>query len=135
MIEGGCLCGAVRFQISGAMTDIYQCHCSLCRRSTGTGAIAACMCAFDDFKWLSGQGKLRSFSKTEHYSVQFCEDCGSPAPMLHPDGNAYWVPAGLLDGQSHELKVGAHVYVASKADWDVIGDEGLVFDEGFPDRG
>ena len=53
--------------------------------------------------------------------------------MTTPDGNSCWIPVGLFEGETGDLKVGAHIYVGSKAHWDEVADSGVVFDEGFPD--
>ena len=56
--------------------------------------------------------------------------CGSPVPMLHPDGGAYWVPAGLLDSDPG-VPIAGHIFVGSKAPWDEIAGDAPRCSEGF----
>ncbi len=53
-------------------------------------------------------------------------------PFPNDDQTTYWVPTGLIDQSDPGIKVGAHVFVDSKASWDVIGDDGEQYAEGFP---
>ena len=120
--EGGCLCGAIRFEIGGRISDVGQCHCSVCRKASGTGCTAVAVTASRSFRWLSGEDRATRFARPSGWSTSFCGVCGSPLPVLHENGKVYMVPAGLLDG-SLELAVGQHIFVDSKASWDVIGDD------------
>lgn len=119
---GSCLCGAVRFEVRGAIPDLYQCHCSLCRKATGSAANAAFIVRGEDFAWLAGQSGVRSFRRSTGYPNDFCERCGSPVPIPESDGRV-WVPAGAMDG-ALEARVADHYHVASKASWDEIGGSG-----------
>lgn len=133
MLNGSCLCGSIKFEILGEVTDIYQCHCSLCRKAQGSAGISACLCSSRDFRWLSGQQQIEVYQLPSGYRSVFCRICGSHVPDADEARSTYWIPAGLLDMQDPGLKVGAHVFVASKAAWDKIGDEGTQFAAGFPE--
>jgi len=117
---GGCLCGDVRFEVRGAIPDLYQCHCSLCRKVTGSSANSAFMVRAEDFAWTGPARKLRSFERSTGFRNDFCARCGSPAPYAMEAEGLVWVPAGALDG-ALEARVTNHIFVASKADWDEIG--------------
>ncbi len=134
MSHGECFCGAVTFEVAGPVTDIYQCHCSLCRRARGSACISMCLASARDFSWISGEDQIRVFSKGNYRST-FCQNCGSPVPHCDPEETTYWIPAGLIDPQQlPDIKVGAHVYVASKAHWDKIGDTGIQYPKDFPSQ-
>jgi len=120
MAKGKCLCGAIQFEITGSLNNLYQCHCSLCRQVTGSAANTATFVAEPDFVWLKGEQHIRSFVKDSGYRNDFCSQCGSSVPNKLRDTAYYWVPAGLLES-SEELKVVAHLYTDSKAQWDQIG--------------
>ena len=62
-----------------------------------------------------------AFALPSGWGVWRCRTCGSPLPMLMPGGGAYWVPAGLLDGDPG-VPVAGHIFVASRAPWDEIRD-------------
>ena len=80
---------------------------------------------YDQLTWLSGQDLVKSGAKHS-----FCRECGAHAPDANPRKTLYMVPPGILD-DNPKLAVGEHIFVGSKAHWDVLGDDGaLRFDEG-----
>jgi hypothetical protein len=119
MLTGSCLCGGIRFEISGPVAGIAQCHCSLCRKSSGTGSIATLRVRAEQLRWLSGEDLVRTFARPSGYGTSFCSVCGSPAPDPDSARAHYGIPAGLLDGDP-ALRVIEHIFVGSKAQWDVI---------------
>ncbi len=116
-MKGSCLCGAVSFEISGDVATIYQCHCSLCRKVSGSSSNSALIVAADQFEWISGQNSINKYTTETGFKSEFCKGCGSPVPNKSSGGDTYWVPAGLL-GESTQTSISAHVYVDSRADWD-----------------
>ena len=128
MVRGSCLCGDIRFEYSRAVTEIYLCHCSLCRKNSGAAANAMIVVPETDFKWLCGADLRQTFVKPTGWSTTFCRMCGSPLPQkLYA---AYWVPAGLLDDDPG-VRIGGHIFVGSKAPWDEIAGSAPQFQEGF----
>ena len=96
-MNGKCLCGTVEFELSGDIPNLYQCHCSLCRKVTGSSANAAFRIAFDQFAWIKGSEKISEFVSQGGFKSHFCTTCGSPLPNLTANDSAYWVPVGLLE--------------------------------------
>lgn len=131
-MKGRCLCGRVGFEISGELPRLYQCHCSLCRRVTGSSANAAMIVDHEQFEWLRGAELVREYATETDYKSHFCSHCGSPLPNPTRDDSAWWVPVGLLD-DSGELELAMHLYVDSKAGWDTIPNAGEQHAE-MPDR-
>ena len=121
---GKCLCGAVGFVVSGTLPNIYQCHCSLCRKSTGAFANAALIVPPNQFEWLSGQACIHSYESESGYRSDFCAKCGSPLSNPLTGKTGYWVPVGLLEDKAN-LEVAAHVHVESKSSWEVIAAGGV----------
>ncbi len=130
-MRGRCLCGAVVFEIAGALPDFYQCHCSQCRKLSGSASDTATFLNRDQFRWRAGEDLIGSYCTASGYRSDFCRTCGSTVPHLMQNGGQYWVPAGLLEG-STTSRVVAHLCVASKADWDEIRDTGERY-PGMPD--
>ena len=126
-LNGSCLCSAVSFAIDGKVTDIYQCHCSVCRKATGSSGISVFLASGACFRWLSGESNIRLYVTESG----FCTTCGSRLPDPNPEGTTFWVPAGLMDDRDLGVKVGAHIFVGSKAAWDAIGDDGVLHDHHF----
>ena len=114
---GGCLCGAVTFEIAGAFEGFFLCHCSRCRKGTGSAHAANLFSRSATITWLSGEDKVRVYRvpDTRHQKC-FCTDCGSALPRVQPDGMLV-VPAGSLDSDVH-VRPNAHIFCASRANWD-----------------
>lgn len=130
MVRGSCLCGAIRFELTGKTTEIGMCHCSKCRKVSGVASNAELMVARDDLVWLAGEDELEKFQLPSGWRTWFCGKCGSPTPKLHPGGGAYWVPAGLLDSDPG-VRIAGHIFVGSKAPWDEIAGDAPQHVEGF----
>ena len=124
MINASCNCGTVSFSIHQEVSDIYVCHCSICRRGTGCQGITVVVVENDVFEWRSGEEQVKTWHKPNHdWLISFCQTCGSPVPGKNDDNTTY-IPAGLLVDSADQLKVAHHIWVDSKAPWDHIGDEG-----------
>ncbi len=130
-LEGSCLCGAVRFSLSGTTSGIYQCRCSLCRKVSGSASNSA-LWAFGEFTWLAGEDNISRWATPSGFRSDFCRTCGSPLPNPLRDGSGHWVPAGLLD-ENVDIHVVAQVCVASRANWDDMTATGKRLDD-MPDR-
>ncbi|WOJ98101.1 GFA family protein [Congregibacter brevis] len=130
-ITGACNCCAVRFEINTDVSDIYVCHCSICRRSTGSNGIAVIVVDNTAFRWTAGEDSIATWKKPDvDWQTWFCRHCGSRLPGAN-DAERTFVPAGLLLEGSESLAVKHHIFVDSKADWDEIGDDGCQHPEAF----
>ena len=132
-MNGKCLCGQIEFEIVGPIPNIYQCHCSLCRKATGSSSNSAILIPEKQFQWVRGAEYVSSFVKDSGYRSDFCSKCGSPVPNPLRGKPMYWVPVGLLEGDP-QIEIAAHIYVDSKASWDAISNKGIQFQE-MPDFG
>lgn len=130
MVEGGCLCGEVRFEVAEFSSQVFKCHCSKCRKNFGGASSAAALAPADKFTWLKGAERIRHYSPGGNYHVYFCEQCGSTLPQLLQEYQSVWVPAGLLDSDPG-LVLGSHVHVDSKAPWELLDDRAKRYAEGF----
>jgi hypothetical protein len=125
---GKCLCGAIQFKINGDMPDLYQCHCSLCRKQSGAASNAATLVHKNDFSWLAGEDKITRYKMEDGFTSHFCSICGSPVPNPLRDTDKIWLPAGALPGDIGSQIV-IHIYTESKASWEKILNEGRQYDE------
>ncbi len=122
MKTGGCLCGAVRYELRGATTSVTYCHCSMCRRWHGhLGTYSAV--ERSDFV-LTKDGSLKWYGSSEHIRRGFCGDCGSSLFFDDPSDSKIGLCAGSLD-EPTGLRSTAHIYVASKGDYYDLADDGL----------
>jgi hypothetical protein len=124
MARGECNCGAVAFEIDAELSDVFVCHCSICRRATGSNGIAVVVIDNGAFRWLRGEDQIATWKKPDaDWQTWFCSICGSPLPGAN-DESRMFVPAGLITEGGDALRVVHHVWVDSKAAWDEIGDSG-----------
>jgi len=120
-IKGSCFCDQIKFEITGELPDLYQCHCSECRKTTGSSANAGLLLSENQFSWITGEENIKAFTKASGYRVNFCKTCGSPVPNpTSLQAGLMWIPAGLLDNPPSSIKVSNHIYVDFKASWDEI---------------
>ncbi len=131
MVQGKCNCGAVAFHIDADISDVFVCHCSICRKSTGTNGIAVVVVDNDLFRWTQGEEEIQTWKKPEgDWQTWFCRVCGSHLPGFINESRVF-VPAGLITEGGESLKVAHHIWVDSKAVWDEIGDSGQQHHEDF----
>jgi hypothetical protein len=119
MRTGSCLCKGVSFEVHGLLRPIIACHCSQCRKQTGT-FVAATQAGADDVVFLS-DATLTWYRSSDAAQRGFCSACGSPL-FWRPDGRkALSIYAGALDGETG-LSIEKHIFVADKPDWYEIHD-------------
>ena len=73
-LKGSCLCGAVKYRVTGEPTRFFHCHCSRCRKATGTGHASNLFLQPGTLEWLGGAEQLRSFKVPEakRFTNAFC---------------------------------------------------------------
>lgn len=116
---GRCLCGAVQYEVNGALGDAHACHCGQCRRQSGH-FVAATSAKRADFK-LTEQRGLKWYQSSPLARRGFCGDCGS-ALFWDDGGQEVSINAGSLD-QPTGLKITSHIFVDDKADYYEITDD------------
>lgn len=119
--RGGCACGAVRYEVRGALRPVVVCHCRQCRRHSGHQH-AATRARKADLA-VTGTDALSWYRSSEKARRGFCGTCGSPLFWEPFEGDNVSILAGSLDTASGLVTIG-HVYVAEKGDYYAI-DDGL----------
>jgi hypothetical protein len=122
---GGCLCGAVRYEVRGPLRDILICHCVECRRWHGN--VAASTAAARGDLILTGQRGLRWIASPQSDARArrgFCGECGSSLFWDAPGRDYVAIAAGSLDGETG-LRVAGHWFTSQKGDWYQLPDDGL----------
>jgi hypothetical protein len=131
MIRGECNCGEVAFEVGAGVPGLFACHCSICRKATGSNGIVVAVVENQAFRWIRGAEPITPCGKPgTDWQIGFCRTCGSPVPGVN-DRNRMFVPAGLITQGGEGLRVIHHVWVGSKAAWDEIGGAGTQHPEGF----
>jgi len=115
---GGCLCGAVRYEVRGSLGDVHACHCSQCRRQSGHFVVGASARRADFV--VTSEGSLSWFRSSAWARRGFCAACGS-ALFWDGGGEEIGINVGSLD-QPTGLKLAQHIFVDEKADYYEIDD-------------
>jgi hypothetical protein len=135
-IQGSCLCGAVKYEISGDPVRFFHCHCQRCRKTTGTGhASNLLMKPVSGLTWTQGEDMLQRYKvpDAERFYNLFCKQCGSPMPRAVPELDAVIIPAGTLDSEA-PISPNGRIFWGSRADWSCESGDIPVFDE-YPPAG
>ena len=122
MLQGSCLCGAVRYEVTGPVHDVHHCHCSMCRRAHGAAFSTFARLTAAEFQVVAGAELIRRYRSSAPIERTFCGTCGTRLTVRF-DG----MPDNVL--VSHNTfdadpgtRPGVHMFVGSKADWDDIAD-------------
>lgn len=133
-ISGRCLCGRVRFVITGKLGPVGYCHCSQCRRASGTAFAANADVRRSDIAFDSGLDEVTEYESSPGKFRAFCARCGSPIySRTASDAERLRVRLGALE-QDPGRRALAHCWVGSKAPWFEISDQLPQFAEGPPPR-
>ncbi len=117
-LEGGCLCGQVRYRVSGPFDAFHLCHCSQCRRSTGSAHAANIFGTPDRLQWLSGENLIKRYTpeQPDVISKCFCSHCGSLVPYTSLKSGLLIIPAGSLD-EAPGISPQDNIFWRDRADW------------------
>ena len=130
-IKGGCLCGGVRYEVSGALFTASHCHCSMCRRQHGAAFATYANFNPDNFKWVSGESLIKIFEKASDDGWCFCSECGSTLAGT-TEGKITSITLGTVEGDPGTVPE-SHIFVGSKAQWHDINDDLPKFEKEPPD--
>ena len=124
-LQGGCLCGAVRYEITAPLISAGYCHCTHCQRRTGTGSSANGRVPREGFRLLQGEERLRAYQPPTGVPKLFCTTCGSALFSGEPlCDQEVAVRLGTLDGDPG-IRPQRRQFVASAPAWETIPEDGL----------
>ncbi len=117
-MRGSCVCGTVRFTIEGPFLAFQNCHCSRCRKASGSAHATNLFVAADQLTWTAGGESMRRFElpDAKYWSCAFCSTCGSSLPWLTGTGKVWVVPAGGLDDDPG-IVPNRNIFYGSRAEW------------------
>ncbi|MFZ1295272.1 MAG: GFA family protein [Pseudomonadales bacterium] len=130
-VPGSCLCGAVGWAVEPPLFAMRVCHCSRCRRRSGSSYFVGLACGASSLHWRSGEQLVRSWQMpgTRFYKVFFCTVCGAAVPSATAHGT--FLSAGTLDDDPG-IRASCHIYYGSRAPWISTADGMVRFDEFTP---
>lgn len=120
-LQGACLCGGVRFEVTQVVGPLELCHCNRCRRLSGSAFFAGLVVATRGYRMSAGRELVRRFELPVRevapgYASLFCSICGSPVPDPEPTGETFEIPVGLLDDDPG-VRADRHIFVEHRAPW------------------
>ena len=130
VISGECFCGRVTYEITGSLRDARSCHCSRCRKAFSSQASAYALTDPEEFTWKTGEELLVSYVAGHDFGLQFCGKCGSTLCGIYK-GAVHGVTLGCLNGDPR-IEIGHHIFVGSKATWEVLPEGPIMYEEGPP---
>ena len=117
-IHGSCLCGSVKYRITGPFKIFQYCHCSRCRKVTGSAFSPNIFVPPERFNWLNGEELVGRYEypDAKYYATGFCRQCGSTLPWAVKGNKNVVVPAGTLD-EKPDIEPMQNIFWDSRAPW------------------
>lgn len=129
-LEGGCLCGGVRFRIDGKLGPAGFCHCKQCQRASGSAFAANAPVRTRYFAIRAGADLVAEYESSPGKFRAFCRRCGSPVySRRDSEPEIRRIRLGSLDSDPERRPL-VHVHVSSKAPWYTIDDSLPQYPEG-----
>jgi len=128
MLIGSCLCGKIGIEVPDDFDYMGNCHCSECRKFTGSDYSSVGGISSSKFAFTRGEEFVSIYSKSEETELAFCKCCGSSLFSRKITGGKHNIRLGILDSTPTH-KPNFHIFVASKAPWFNINDDLKQFDK------
>lgn len=118
MYKGSCLCGSIQFSLNGGVTDIIHCHCSLCRKASGSAFATNGFIDATDLMLIDRDNSLTHYESSAGKRKYFCKTCGTPIYSSNAQSPLrYRLRLGVIDSDITE-RPSSHNFVTSKANWE-----------------
>ncbi len=123
MYKGSCLCGSIQLTLEGGVTDIIHCHCSLCRKASGSAYATNAFIDSEGLKLSDADNTLTFYESSTGKRKYFCKACGCPIYSSNSQSpERYRLRLGILDSEITERPI-SHNFVTSKANWEDLDAE------------
>lgn len=131
---GGCLCGGVRFELTGEPLSAGYCHCTRCQKRTGSAVSAQARVNGRGFRLLQGEDLVNTWRHADGgFEKGFCTACGAHLFSRNPDNPDQMSIRMSAFDEDPGVRLTWRAYVAYAAPWEEIPDDGIErFDEGTP---
>lgn len=115
LLEGGCLCGAVRYRLDRKITDAGYCHCRMCQQSSGAPVLAWVTVPVEAFQYI--KGTVSVYRSSAKYQREFCGNCGAQILFRKSaDPAAVDITIASLD-DPESVKPEYHIWTMSRIPW------------------
>ncbi len=126
VLTGRCLCGGVRFEVTGRPATAGYCHCTRCQRRTGTSSSASARVDGRAFRFLQGEELVKTWRHPDGgFEKAFCRECGAHLFSRNPDNAAEMGIRMSAFDQDPGVRPTWRAFVAYAAAWEPIPDDGL----------
>jgi len=132
VIKGSCLCNAVNYEIGSAPDAMNLCHCSMCRKATGSAYGVFAHIRLERFRWISDDDQVQRFQSSPGNFRAFCRKCGSNVPVVDAEEGYVVIPAGSFDDDP-QTRPAVQIFSESKAPWHELAELPPSFPEFEPD--
>ena len=122
---GGCICGKVRYRVTGSLADVLACHCRQCRRMSGH--YYAATAAPHEALEITESAGLTWFRSSKASRRGFCRDCGSSLFFDHGPDEPIGIAAGSFDADP-PFKLAAHIYIDEAGGYYALDDDVAKYD-------
>lgn len=119
-LSGKCLCETVKYEVADEFRYSLICHCSQCRRATGSANKPFAGIEFAKLAITQGSDSILRYGEGKNHDIR-CGKCGSLLYSVVQEGEFVHVTLGTLS-ESPTLQPSAHIFVGSKAAWEHISD-------------
>ena len=119
-MTGGCLCGAIRYEVEGEPWQVAHCHCSMCRRHSGAAYLTYVAYRTNQVHFVGSPTGYRSSASSVR---THCRECGSPLTFVFdPQPDMIWITVGSLDDPG-AVRPTEHWYTDDKVGWVALHDD------------
>ncbi len=127
-VTGSCLCGAVKYEVSGEPWRFLHCHCGRCRKATGSGHATNLILKTAGVDWKGTDGGFVRYKlpEAERFGTTFCSHCGSPLPR--EGAGIVVIPAGSIDSEL-EVQPQGRIFWGARVSWSCDSGELPVYEE------
>ena len=132
-MRGSCLCRGVAWELDAPLQRSSHCHCSMCRKSTGSAFATFGGGEAKGFRWVRGEDLVARYRSSPASERAFCSVCGAVVPDITADGAMAFLPLGNADDDPG-LAPQSHIYVGSKAAWYDLPEDDLPRFDTMPPR-
>ena len=131
-IKGSCLCGEIKYEVAGELSNVTHCHCSMCRKAHGAAFATFATVEPDKFQWISGTDLVTKYVSSPELERYFCRKCGDSLAAAE-NGKITDITLGTIDSDPG-VRPESHIFVGSIAPWYEITDSLPQYDEYPPDN-
>jgi len=129
MLKGSCLCGAITYESGDLVAPIVNCHCETCRKAHGAAFASVGRVTRNEFRWVSGEERLRQFESSPGKLRHFCSECGSHLMAERVDQPVVLLRLGCLDSDPHAHPA-LHIWTSDASAWHEIHDDLPQYEQG-----